>query len=170
MSSMRRALLLVGATIVAISACGSDGSDEVAPPEESTSLLATTEAPAKTSTSEPSASAAASTTSMGASQNVGCADVVGGMLASNGDLFTVSATVSSADTGWDKYADSWEVRTTDGTVLGERILTHPHVDEQPFTRSLTGVSIPGDVDTVLLVAHDSVSGFCGVEFALDVVR
>ena len=101
----------------------------------------------------------------------GCADVVAAAAAVQLDgAWTFEVTVSSADTGWEKYADSWEVRTTDGTILGERILAHPHVDEQPFTRSLTGVSIPDDVGTVLLVAHDSVSGFCGAEFMLDVVR
>ena len=70
-------------------------------------------------------------------------------------------TVASADTGWDKYADAWEVRLPDGTVVGTRELLHPHVDEQPFTRSLSGVAVPADVDRVVVAARDSVSGFCG---------
>jgi hypothetical protein len=44
-------------------------------------------------------------------------------------------------------------------VLGERVLLHPHVDEQPFTRSLSGVAIPSDVEQVTVRAHDNVDGW-----------
>jgi len=44
-------------------------------------------------------------------------------------------TLSHADTGWEDYADGWRVELEDGTVLGTRVLGHPHVNEQPFTRS-----------------------------------
>ena len=47
--------------------------------------------------------------------------------------YTVSATIAHADTGWKHYADKFEVLAPDGTVLGTRVLYHPHVDEQPFT-------------------------------------
>lgn len=90
----------------------------------------------------------------------GCADVVAVEIVEQGDVFQISATVSSADTGDEKYADVWEVRAPDGTVLGERVLAHPHVDEQPFTRSQT-MEIPDDVAVVTVAAHDSVVGFCG---------
>lgn len=91
----------------------------------------------------------------------GCANVVAAELDSSGDTYRVLATILSADTGWEKYADAWEVRAPDGTVLGTRILAHPHVDEQPFTRSLDGVDIPAAVTEVEIAAHDSVAGFCG---------
>ena len=91
----------------------------------------------------------------------GCADVVDAAVERSGDRFVVTATIRSADTGWDRYADAWEVRTTDGDVLGTRVLAHPHVDEQPFTRSLTDVEIPATVTTVEIAARDSVVGFCG---------
>ncbi len=68
-------------------------------------------------------------------------------------------TLRHADTGWEHYADAWEVRTPDGAVLGTRTLLHPHVEEQPFTRSLNGVKVPPDVQTVLIHAHDSVHGW-----------
>ncbi|MGB5655630.1 MAG: hypothetical protein WBN35_03340, partial [Acidimicrobiia bacterium] len=48
-----------------------------------------------------------------------------------------------------------------GEVLDTRVLAHPHVGEQPFTRSLTGVDIPEAVTTVEIAARDSVVGFCG---------
>jgi len=82
--------------------------------------------------------------------------------------FTVAATVRSADTGEDKYADRWEVRSADGSVLGERILLHPHVGEQPFTRSLDGLVIPPAVGSIEVFAHDSVAGFCGTTVVADV--
>lgn len=70
-----------------------------------------------------------------------------------------SVTLRHGDTGWDHYADLWQVETPDGTVLGERVLAHPHVNEQPFTRSLGGVKIPVGLAEVVIRARDSVHGF-----------
>lgn len=69
-----------------------------------------------------------------------------------------SVTVRHADEGWDHYADAFTVETAEGTVLGTRTLHHPHVDEQPFTRSLSGVAVPDGTARVLVRAHDSVHG------------
>ena len=77
----------------------------------------------------------------------------------SGDLWRFSVTLSHGDTGWDDYADGWRVSTMDGTVLGTRKLAHPHVDEQPFTRSLSCVRIPADVTEVQIQASDSVGGW-----------
>ena len=96
----------------------------------------------------------------------GCADVVGVVVAEAGEGVRFDVTVASADTGWEKYADLWEVRAPDGTVLGSRILAHPHVDEQPFTRS-TVVEVPPDVSVVEVVARDSVEGFCGASVEVE---
>jgi hypothetical protein len=63
------------------------------------------------------------------------------------------------DTGWDHYADGWRVVTADGKVLGHRTLYHPHVNEQPFTRNLSGIKIPAEVNTVFVEAHDKVHGW-----------
>jgi hypothetical protein len=110
----------------------------------------------------------AATTTQTPAASPGCADVIGVTIEPSSSGFTISATVSSSDEGWDKYADAWVVRTSSGTVLGERILTHPHQDEQPFTRSLGGVEIPSDVNEVVVAARDTVVGFCGAEFAVEV--
>jgi len=75
--------------------------------------------------------------------------------------YTFDVTVQHADTGWDHYADQWDVVAPDGTVLGTRVLYHPHVDEQPFTRSLSGVRIPARVKQVTIRAHDKVHGWGG---------
>jgi len=68
-------------------------------------------------------------------------------------------TLRHADEGWDHYANLWRIETPDGRILGERVLAHPHVNEQPFTRSLSGVRIPDTVDQVIVRARDSVHGF-----------
>lgn len=96
-----------------------------------------------------------------------CADVIDASaeLGADGN-YTFSVTVRSADTGWDKYADAWEVRSLDGELLGTRVLTHPHEIEQPFTRSLGSVAVPEGVDTVVITARDSVEGFCGEQYRL----
>ena len=85
----------------------------------------------------------------------------------NGQTCTFSVTISHADTGWDHYADGWGVYTTDGKELGYRVLHHPHVNEQPFTRSLGGVQIPQGVTKVVIVPRDSVHKLGeGVEISL----
>jgi len=101
----------------------------------------------------------------------GEADVVAATLTPSGDgTWRVEATVAHADEGWDHYAGAWEVVAPDGTVLGTRTLLHPHVDEQPFTRALTGVAIPGDVAVVTVRARDSVHGHGGRELTVAVPR
>jgi hypothetical protein len=79
-------------------------------------------------------------------------------------------TVRHADSGWDHYADRWEVLTPDGHLLATRKLLHPHENEQPFTRSLGGVAIAPEVSQVRLRAHDSRDGYGGREVALDLPR
>lgn len=83
---------------------------------------------------------------------------------SNG--WTFSVTVRHADTGWEHYADGWKVFAMDGTELGYRELLHPHVQEQPFTRSLGGVEVPDGATQVILRAHDNVHGW-GEDYVLD---
>jgi hypothetical protein len=94
----------------------------------------------------------------------GEADVVDVSVTRTGDnTFSFSVTVRHDDTGWEHYADRWQVMAPDGAVLGERILLHPHETEQPFTRSLTGVVIPPEIDEVTIRAGDKVHGFGGAE-------
>ncbi|MCP1335613.1 hypothetical protein [Futiania mangrovi] len=101
----------------------------------------------------------------------GEADVVDARVTRDGDgRYRFLATVEHTDAGWDHYADLWEVRAPGGTVLGSRTLLHPHVDEQPFTRSLSGVVIPEGVQMVEIHARDSVHGFGGAVFTLEIPR
>jgi len=94
----------------------------------------------------------------------GEADVVDASVRQIGEnTYSFSVTVRHDDTGWDHYANRWQVLAPDGTVLGERVLLHPHETEQPFTRSLTGVVIPPEIDEVFIRAGDSVHEFGGKE-------
>lgn len=77
----------------------------------------------------------------------------------SGGAWTISVTLSHPDTGWDHYADGWEVLSEDGTSLGIRELTHPHVNEQPFTRSLPGVNVPDGTTRIGVRARDLVHGW-----------
>ena len=98
----------------------------------------------------------------------GEADVVEVVVAANdrgGYNFTV--TVAHGDTGWDHYADRWEVLDGNGNILGTRTLYHPHVNEQPFTRSLSGIEIPDRVRVVTVRAHDRVHGYGGKVVSVD---
>lgn len=91
----------------------------------------------------------------------GKADVVAAEAHRSGSGWSFDVTVRHADAGWGHYADAWRVVGPDGTVYGTRPLLHPHVDEQPFTRSLSGVAIPGAVPWVTIEAHDKVHGWGG---------
>ncbi|MEM9784511.1 MAG: hypothetical protein AAF899_18800 [Pseudomonadota bacterium] len=100
----------------------------------------------------------------------GPADVVAAEARFVGGSWTFSATVAHGDTGWDHYADAWRVVGLDGTVYGVRELLHPHVNEQPFTRSLSGVAIPEGVEAVRIEARDSVHGWGGASVTVTLSR
>ena len=91
----------------------------------------------------------------------GDADVVGVKVTAAGTgFYDFAVTVQSADIGWERYADRLEAVGPDGSVLGTRDLAHPHDDEQPFTRSITGVAIAEPV-AVTIRAHFKPTGFNG---------
>ena len=96
----------------------------------------------------------------------GEADVVDVRVTPQSDGYRFDVTIRHDDTGWDHYADKWQVVGPDGTVLGERLLLHPHVDEQPFTRSLSRVQVPDGVVEVTIRGHDSVHGWGGKVIAV----
>ena len=83
-----------------------------------------------------------------------------------GDDWRVSVTLEHGDTGWDDYADGWRVETEGGTVLGRRDLVHPHVNEQPFTRSTT-LPIPDDMARVYIRARTLNDGWGTDRLALE---
>jgi hypothetical protein len=84
----------------------------------------------------------------------------------DGTGWRFEVTLSHPDTGWDHYADAWQIEAADGTVLGVRELAHPHVDEQPFTRSLGGVSLPEGTTEVVIRSRCSTDGWADQGFLL----
>jgi hypothetical protein len=77
-------------------------------------------------------------------------------------------TVRHNDQSWDDYADAWQVVHPDSkAVIAERILTHPHDEEQPFTRSQANIIIPPALNQVVVRAKDNVEGFGGQEIIVD---
>jgi hypothetical protein len=85
----------------------------------------------------------------------------------HGALWSVAVTLHHGDSGWDHYADEWRVVDGAGRVLGRRVLHHPHVDEQPFTRGLGQVAIPADTHQVYVEAHDNFHGWSSQRVAVD---
>lgn len=98
----------------------------------------------------------------------GEADVIAVDVSRVNGKFDFSVTVEHADEGWDHYANKWEVVGEDGTVYATRVLAHPHVGEQPFTRSLSGVELPDGVRKVIVRAGDSVHELGGLEMGVKI--
>jgi len=71
------------------------------------------------------------------------------------------------DQGWEHYADGWEVMDLEGNRLGYRQLAHPHVNEQPFTRSQCNIEIPSKITKVIVRAKCNKHGFGGKSFLVD---
>ncbi|MFN2188535.1 MAG: hypothetical protein ACK2T3_07210 [Candidatus Promineifilaceae bacterium] len=88
--------------------------------------------------------------------------------------WTFDVTVSHPDASWEDYADGWDVVTEEGIVLKAnsddpftRLLLHPHIEEQPFTRSQSGIIVPPGTVRLTVRAHDIVAGFGGDEVVVD---
>ena len=87
----------------------------------------------------------------------------------NGE-WTIHVTLEHKDTGWEHYADGWRVVDSNGKELGYRKLWHPHQNEQPFTRGLSGVAIPKGTTTIYVEAHDKVHGWSKQRVKIDLTK
>jgi hypothetical protein len=97
--------------------------------------------------------------------SAGEADVIDVVVKQNRDgTYSFDVTVAHADSGWDHYANRWEIVDTQGNILATRTLHHPHVNEQPFTRSLSAVRIDESVKSVIFRVHDSVHEYGGKNY------
>lgn len=79
-------------------------------------------------------------------------------------------TLNHADTGWKHYADAWRLVDEKGSVIGKRTLYHPHVNEQPFTRSLYDFQIPINTKMIFVEAHDLNRGWSANKVKIDLKK
>ena len=98
----------------------------------------------------------------------GEADIVGALVTRmDGNNFRFDVSVLHEDTGWEHYANAFEILDSSGKILGTRTLLHPHVGQLPFTRSLT-LTLSPDIRQVTIRGVDSVHGRGGKEMNVDV--
>ncbi|MCZ2722182.1 hypothetical protein O1D97_11155 [Marinomonas sp. 15G1-11] len=102
----------------------------------------------------------------GANALAGEADIIKVNVDCSASLCNMQATVLHEDSGWDHYADRWEVLNEDGEVIATRVLLHPHENEQPFTRGLQ-FKKPTGLQRVEVRAHDSVHQYGGKSVLVD---
>ncbi len=81
--------------------------------------------------------------------------------ATGDDRFTFQVTLSSPYDTPQRYADAFRVMSEEGDTLGVRELLHDHASEQPFTRSLSGVSITPGITRVVVQGRDQAHGYGG---------
>lgn len=88
-------------------------------------------------------------------------DVLVAMLTSSGDGYSLSVTMSSEYDTPQRYADGWRVLDPDGNEVAAWELAHDHAGEQPFTRTQTGLEIPGNIAEVTVEGRDLKNGYGG---------
>lgn len=101
----------------------------------------------------------------------GEADVINVEISKTGvQTYSFAVTVLHADSGWEHYANKWDIIDNQGNILATRVLYHPHENEQPFTRNLAGVHIPQEIRSVTVRAHDLIHQYGGKTFEIDVLE
>lgn len=86
----------------------------------------------------------------------------------NQNTCSFDVTVKHNDTGWEHYVNAYEILSEERVLIAKRVLHHPHVNEQPFTRSISNVKVPKESKFVIIRAHDSVHKFGGKELIVNI--
>ncbi len=97
-------------------------------------------------------------------------EIVNVVLTKHAGIWRADVTLKHDDTGWKHYADAWRLVDESGNEIGKRTLYHPHVHEQPFTRSLSGFHIAGDVKIIFVEAHDLKHGWSPDKVKIDLAK
>ncbi|MFQ3261654.1 hypothetical protein [Reinekea sp.] len=86
-----------------------------------------------------------------------------------GNIYRFDVTISSEYDSAQRYADAFRILDEDGVVYGIRELAHDHANEQPFTRSLSGVNIPDPINTLIIEGRDQKYGWGGETFLIKLI-
>lgn len=84
--------------------------------------------------------------------------------------WNINVTLKHGDEGWKHFSNAWRVVDKQGNVLANRVLGHPHVNEQPFTRGLSNISIPKKIQIVFIEAHDLKHGWAPKRLKVDISK
>lgn len=95
-------------------------------------------------------------------------DVIAAELEADDGTYRLAVTISSPYDSAERYASGWRVIDPAGETLAEHRLAHDHADEQPFTRTQTGLEIPGNIEQVTIEGRDLTNGYGGGTVQLDV--
>jgi hypothetical protein len=93
-------------------------------------------------------------------------DIIDATVTVSQSTYRFNVTVSSPYDSRSRYADAYRIKNGSGTVYGVRVLTHDHANEQPFTRSVSGINIPAGVTQVIIEGRDKTYGWGGDTFTL----
>lgn len=97
-------------------------------------------------------------------------EIVNVVLTKQTGTWRADVTLKHADEGWNHYADGWRLVDDKGNEIGKRTLYHPHVNEQPFTRSLSNFQIPAGNKIIFVEAHDLKHGWSPVKVKIDLTK
>lgn len=97
-------------------------------------------------------------------------EIIKVVLTKHTGTWRADVTLKHADSGWKHYADAWRLVDDKGNEIGKRTLYHPHVSEQPFTRSLSSFQIPGDKKIIFVEAHDLEHGWSPNRVKIDMTK
>jgi len=97
-------------------------------------------------------------------------EIVKVVLTSQTGSWRADVTLKHADTGWSHYADAWRIVDGSGNEIGKRTLYHPHVNEQPFTRSLSSFQLNKNIKILFVEAHDLKHGWSPNKIKIDMQK
>ncbi len=97
-------------------------------------------------------------------------EIIDVVLTKHTGTWRADVTLKHDDTGWKHYADAWRLLDSKGNEIGKRTLYHPHVNEQPFTRSLRDFHIPNNVKVIFVEAHDLKHGWSKNKIKIDMKK
>lgn len=98
----------------------------------------------------------------------GEADVIDAHVECSKNFCRFTVTIQHEDEGWEHYVNRFEILNLEkNRILGHRRLRHPHVKEQPFTRTAS-VLFHEPIAEVVIRAYDTVHEYGGKEMILNV--